>query len=404
LGATGARKGHYAAALDFKAGYFAVNIGPAKYFAFRARVRKSWLAALRGERAAASLGEEAGDSDDPWVEVTLAWTAMVMGYRNSAAIYTRIVRQAIKKWRQVDGIACLNYLDDTLITAESPERLREVIAIIVADCERLGLPINFEKSVLVPVQRLVWLGWLLDFETGLVHIEDAKAQEILRLIAEARASDVAGLDVSLRALAKILGKLMAASRALQPVRLMTREAFALLRARTKAEWDEAVRWSPGARAELIFWADNLLRWNAAGRQLFPETRPITLTVTGDAGPEGWGARGHTVHWADGEEPGPDRARDAGARSGVGSVGLQGCRFQRSGGTRARVISGDGGVPAPEARHSFDSTARVSPRGCQSALPGRQHGRAPLHQPRWRSVAAAQQHRASYLVAVTQPRG
>lgn len=91
-------------------------------------------------------------------------------------------------------------------------------------------------------------------------------------------------------LAKLLGKLMAASQALQPVQLWSRECYALIRARTKAEWDAAVQLSDGAREELLFWAQHLLRWNAVGRKMFPETQPIEIEITGDAGPQGWGAR------------------------------------------------------------------------------------------------------------------
>ena len=41
--ATGARIGDFAAALDFKSGYFAEGCGPTKFMAFKARVRLSWL-------------------------------------------------------------------------------------------------------------------------------------------------------------------------------------------------------------------------------------------------------------------------------------------------------------------------------------------------------------------------
>ena len=33
-----------------------------------------------------------------------------------------------------------------------------------------------------------------------------------------------------------------------------------------------------------------MRWNAIGRRMFPETRPVQIKIRGDAGPQGWGAR------------------------------------------------------------------------------------------------------------------
>jgi len=123
------------------------------------------------------------------------------------------------------GIAVLNYLDDSLITASTKPELERIIKIIVDDCEKLQLRLSFEKSILVPVQRLVWCGWLLDFSTGLVHIENKKADKILQLIATIREEHALNLHIPLRRLAKVLGKLVAASRAIQPARLMTRECF-----------------------------------------------------------------------------------------------------------------------------------------------------------------------------------
>ena len=309
LSASGARQGHWAFAMDFKSGYTAVKCGPARYFCFRARVRRSWLRALQTGDAGENTGVDSDssgsggtgtDGDDDWVETTLAWTALIMGMRTSAAIYTRIVRQIIKKWRK-EGIAVLNYLDDTLFTHETREGLLAVIDKVVRDCEILQIPISFEKSCLVPVQRIVWCGWLLDFETGLLHIETKKATGILTLVAEARSADAVGMDVPLRKLAKILGKLISASRALMPARLLTRHSYALIRARTKAEWDAAVTLSPEARDELVFWAGNLLRWQATGRALFPQTRPMELAVIVDSGPEGWGARGCSTRLTDGAD-------------------------------------------------------------------------------------------------------
>jgi|TARA_B110001469_G_scaffold70875_1_gene67362 hypothetical protein len=300
LGATGARVGDFAASIDKKSGYFAVGCGPAKFLAFKARIRYSWLLDLCGGDAAKATSALAAEGliqpgpvapgDDPFVEVTLAWIAMIMGLRTAAAVYSRLVRQLLKKWRKADGIACINYLDDTLVTAHSQADLRAKLRIMIKDCTDLGLPISFEKSCLQPVQRIVFCGYLLDFATGKVHIPNEKAVKILTNIEAVRQAENDVGEVALRALAKVLGQLMAASRALQPVRLWSRECYALIRARNKSEWDAAVKLSPGARDELCFWATYLLKWNAVGRQLFGETRPVEVTVTGDSGPQGWGAR------------------------------------------------------------------------------------------------------------------
>jgi hypothetical protein len=154
------------------------------------------------------------------------------------------------------------------------------------------MPVNFEKSVLQPVQVINWLGYTLDLRRGRVHVTNKKVQEILRLLEDT--DKTVGSMVTARKLAKITGKLMACSLALQPVRLMSRECYALLRCKNKADWDKAVHLSAGCVDELLFWSAELLKWNAHGRGMFPDAEPCTVRIEGDASPDGWGARGR---WA-----------------------------------------------------------------------------------------------------------
>jgi hypothetical protein len=189
LGATGARVGDWACCIDFKSGYFVLGLGLLELLCFRAQVRARWLLDLcdgdprkarwvleaEGQPVpdlAAAAACEAGDTfaGNPFCEVTLCWLALVMGLKTAATVYSHLVRQVLKKWRRVDGIALINYLDDTLVTAHSFQDLEAKISIIVADCEALNLPISFEKSQLVPLRRVVFCGFLLDFTTGLVHV------------------------------------------------------------------------------------------------------------------------------------------------------------------------------------------------------------------------------------------
>ena len=299
LAATGAKQGDWAISMDFKSGYHVLRCGPDKFLAFRCRVKYSWLLELCGAdaskaadalRAEGQVPPEPNMDSDPWVNVTLAWIALIMGLTTASAVYSRMIRQLVKKWRKIDGIACLNYLDDTLATAHSKADLTAKVKIMVADCKALGLPISFTKSVLEPVQRLVWCGFLLDFRSGRIHITNDKAGRILTVVEKAMTNIRTSGTIVMRLLAKVVGMLMAASRALQPVRLWSRECYALITARSEAEWNTAITVSPGAWDEICFWAAHLMRWNAIGRRMFPETRPVQIKIRGDAGPQGWGAR------------------------------------------------------------------------------------------------------------------
>jgi O-acetyl-ADP-ribose deacetylase (regulator of RNase III) len=147
LAAAGAKVGHYAACLDFKSGYFVLRCGPPKYFAFIAEVPATWMPFLRGEATEPPPPPEEGDGTE-WIKQTLFWAALPMGYKNACAIYTRLTRQLIKRWRKQFKFTVLNYLDDCIFTHPTREGLQTVLEQVVADCELFKMPINFEKSQL----------------------------------------------------------------------------------------------------------------------------------------------------------------------------------------------------------------------------------------------------------------
>ena len=286
-----ASKGCWAFAIDMKSGYHAMFCGPAKYMCFRASVRPSWLSPE--DRVAAGLPAErdVAESDD-FIDVMLTWRALSMGNKLAAMVYSKLMRSLARRWRCAPfGFHCLSYLDDWLFCGRDRAELTATMRQVVEDCHYLGVPISFEKSILPEggVQRLVWLGYLLDFETGRIHVERSKVEELLELLRDI--GTTIGSWVGVRRLAKITGKLMAMSRALQPVRLMSKECYALIRCKCKEDWERQVELSAGCVEELVFWASNLVKWNAHGRAMFAEASPCTLRMEGDAGPSGWGARG-----------------------------------------------------------------------------------------------------------------
>jgi hypothetical protein len=294
--------GGVGASIDMKSGYFALFAGPADLMCFRARIRPSWLSTL--DREALDLPEGAGDD---FVDVILTFAALSMGNKLSAWVYTKTMRCVARRWRSL-GIDCLWYLDDCVFFAPNAEKMRAILHGgeyegqkfngVVADCAYLGIPINFEKSVLQPVRVLNWLGYTLDLTNGRIHVSKAKIAELLALLDDTDAT--VGSFVTARRLAKITGKLMSCSLALQPVRLMSRETYSLIRCKTKADWDATVALSPGCVEELVFWARELVRWNAFGRKMLPDVTPCTVRIAGDAGPAGWGARGRRASCQDGQ--------------------------------------------------------------------------------------------------------
>ena len=60
------------------------------------------------------------------------------------------------------GIRLRRYLDDWLIQASSREQVLLALETVLQLCSSLGIFVNWEKSQLIPTQRMVYLGVLLD--------------------------------------------------------------------------------------------------------------------------------------------------------------------------------------------------------------------------------------------------
>ena len=60
------------------------------------------------------------------------------------------------------GIWIRRYLDDWLVHSQSRERVLQALETVLSLCQELGIVVNPEKSNLVPSQRVLYLGTVID--------------------------------------------------------------------------------------------------------------------------------------------------------------------------------------------------------------------------------------------------
>ena len=80
---------------------------------------------------------------------------------------------------QEKGVYVFIYLDDWLLTAPSPEILRDQVRMIANLVQRLGFIVNFQKSTLQPSQKVQFLGFQLDFTRGMVFPTEDRVQSVI---------------------------------------------------------------------------------------------------------------------------------------------------------------------------------------------------------------------------------
>ncbi len=131
---------------------------------------------------------------------------------------------------------------------------------------------NDEKSVCEPTQIVVFLGTILNFKDGTIHIPE-------RRIAKLKTSLSACLkhrSVMARDLASITGQIISMLCAVGNIsRLLTRSCYAAIECRES--WEQLVLISPSIRTELSFWHDNIDSIN--GRPMSPKSSAVAIVYS-----------------------------------------------------------------------------------------------------------------------------
>ena len=140
------------------------------------------------------------------------------GLTSAPYVFSKVMRQLVKFWRGCGSLA-LMYLDDGIGGNSSGESAKNISVQVCKDLASAGFTCNDEKSNWEPVQKLVSLGTVLDFETGLVSIPEERILKLKSSIDFCLQNNF----ISTRGLAPITGQIISMSCALGNVtRLLTR--------------------------------------------------------------------------------------------------------------------------------------------------------------------------------------
>ncbi len=90
------------------------------------------------------------------------YKVLPFGLSLSPRVFTKVAEAALVPLRE-QGVRILNYLDDWLILAQSQDQLCEHRDLVLSHLSQLGLQVNWEKSKLLPMQRISFLGMEFGF-------------------------------------------------------------------------------------------------------------------------------------------------------------------------------------------------------------------------------------------------
>ena len=201
------------------------------------------------------------------------------GLATACYVFTKLLRPLVKRWRAA-GLRAIVYIDDGICVA--PSFIECIVArdLIVGDLQHAGLLLNLRKSQLDPVQLGEWLGFIIDLIEGSFAVPSCKIVKLCNAIRSI--PQLGGCPV--RAVASVVGQIIAMGRAIGPVaRLRTRALYQVIEERWS--WSGLVMLSEEARQELQFWNQNMHSLN--GQPIWFSTG-ATRVVFSDASATGYG--------------------------------------------------------------------------------------------------------------------
>ena len=200
------------------------------------------------------------------------------GLATACYIFTKLLQHPLIKHWCYQGLRVIIYLDDGIVAVQGREAAEAASAKVQSELWQAGLVEHPKKCNWTPVQCLMWLGFNIDLEKGVIGVPQPKIEAIHSQLEEAMAARV----LPARFLASITGKLISMSIALGPVtRLMTRSLHALIN--TRQSWCQTLVVSPEANAELQFWASQLENFNGQNIWHSPSAIRLVYTEASDTG-------------------------------------------------------------------------------------------------------------------------
>ena len=180
------------------------------------------------------------------------------------------------------GIRMWRYLDDWLIQASSRPLVLQALETVIHLCQDLGIVINWEKSNLLPWQRVVYLGVILDSTLFRASPSQPRVEKLCLIVEEFLSCDVQPVSLW----RKLLGVLSSLTAIVPGGRLRMRS----LQLRLHRLWDQEddstlIPWDRDCRLDLEWWiVPGRFQSGISLAQINPH-----LDFWSDASDLGWGA-------------------------------------------------------------------------------------------------------------------
>ena len=105
------------------------------------------------------------------------FTCIPNGLACAPRIFTKLLKPLLATLRKL-GHLCFGYIDDTYLQGDTSNECYRTIDATVDLLPKVGFITHPDKSVLIPTQQLVFLGFILDSLLMLVRLTPEKATKV----------------------------------------------------------------------------------------------------------------------------------------------------------------------------------------------------------------------------------
>lgn len=138
-----------------------------------------------------------------WKGKILQYTCIPNGYREGPRLFTKLLKPVFSKLR-ADGHICTGFIDDSFLGGNTYDECLNTVWVSHGLLERLGFILNLVKSMVVPAQRVIYLGFIIDSILMVVILPQEKRENIVALCLKMQNKKTA----KIREVAQVIGVLV----------------------------------------------------------------------------------------------------------------------------------------------------------------------------------------------------
>ena len=217
-----------------------------------------------------------------WSFKRYEFACLPFGYSLAPRVFNKIFKPVIPYFRFL-GFSVIIFIDDLILIASSYDECLQQLEVLKQTLCKLGFTVNVEKSQLVPVNEIIYLGFIINSIAMRLRLPAVKLEKIV----SACKALLAKHQPSVTDFAKVTGLLVSALPAVNYLE-MHYSSLELCKTQTSSgslDYDTTLSLSSQARSDLQLVIENITQCNG---RLF-QVPKIDIYMQSDASLIGWGA-------------------------------------------------------------------------------------------------------------------